>query len=282
MPLTARTLDFWDDQNLMEESDSEDIPFLLLSLKVTGEAEWMERYLEKPSRWWRFKGRSQPLFQEILAAFPKKVKGDLAHNAKIVLPIEVRGKKILVLNDRRSPVFAFREGEPNFENLEWFLEELKKDISSKDPRGSAKRASPKSSALDQEEAEIIEESLQNLKSHANCSQAWWTPSRLSLKVKTKDHRQQTFYVKNLVKKRKKAQELQDESSWSSVRDVFFQVCGDAVSFMGQKSSGSSGAAVDPLASQTEKEVADEEESSGNSEDDEDLAEDHEDLAGKIS
>ena len=75
LPLTVRTLDFWDPQNLMEEeSDSEDTPFLLLSLKVTGEAEWMERYLEKPSRWWRFKGRSQPLFQEILAAFPKKFK----------------------------------------------------------------------------------------------------------------------------------------------------------------------------------------------------------------
>ena len=178
-----------------------------------------------------------------------------------------------MLNDRRSPVLAFRDGEPNFENLEWLLEELKKDISSQDRKGSAKRASPKSSALDQEEAEIIEEALQNLKSHANCSQAWWTPSRLSLKVKTKDHRQQTFFVKNLNKQRKKALEYQDAASWSSVRDVFFQVCADAVSFMGQKSSGSSSAAVGPLAPEEEKEVADEEESSGKDEDDEDLAED---------
>ena len=42
--------------------------FLLLSLKTTADLEWLNKFLGKPSRWWRTLGRSQPLMQEFLQA----------------------------------------------------------------------------------------------------------------------------------------------------------------------------------------------------------------------
>ena len=42
--------------------------FLLLSLKSSGDLEWLNKFLEKPSRWWKSHGRRQPLIQEFLQA----------------------------------------------------------------------------------------------------------------------------------------------------------------------------------------------------------------------
>ena len=258
LPLETRSLDLVDLDDLLPEDDAEDTPFLLLNLKTTGNPEWLEKHLQMPRGWWRKGGRAMPLMKEILEAFPVvDKKRTLANTAKIVVPIKVRGKVFLVLNDRRTLTLAFHEETSDFESLEWFLQEMAKDLGSagpsevpaKDPStdpasDSAKRAPVESE--NPEEDEILEEAISNIKSHEKCQNVWFSRARQSLKVVTKDKRHKFFYVKDLAKKRRRALERLDEQSWESVRSSFLDACTQAVSFLNEKQEGIACSSVSPV------------------------------------
>ena len=144
------------------------VDWLLLPLKTTGNAEWLDKFLGKPGRWWKHNGRSQPLMAEILASL--KLEGRIARSlsANAVVRVTLRDKHIDLLNLRSSPTLAFKDTPPNFENLVWFLDQLKKDLgssSSQNSIGASVAGGTKRSLED--EGTIIEEILQKLKSHSN-------------------------------------------------------------------------------------------------------------------
>jgi hypothetical protein len=197
--------------------------------------------------------------QEILKVFPSgDKKRCLASNSKIVVPIKVRGKALFVVNDGRSPAIVFDEQEPNWENLEWFLGEIQKDLPARTSRISSK--GPKENApveREEEEDYIIKEALSNLKNHEKCKNAWFMSSRNSIKVVTTDKRQKLFFVKDLRKRRKQALERLDEASWEAVRSSFLEVCSLAVVFLQQKPEGassSSGPRLPPVQEDTQEEL----------------------------
>ena len=67
--------------------------------------------------------RRSKVIKELLDQYPPSgsIQG-LSRN--VVVPIVVRGQQILVRNDRRSVVLAFEESAPQFESLQWILNEL--------------------------------------------------------------------------------------------------------------------------------------------------------------
>ena len=114
LPLEQHTCDLVDLKNGVV-GDDENCPFLLLPLKSTGQTEWLDRHLKQRCRWWKRSGRYQPLMQELIDALPGSSKKQkyAGLTSRVVVPIEVRGKTILVLNNRNAPALAFREGEKN-------------------------------------------------------------------------------------------------------------------------------------------------------------------------
>ena len=275
LPLETRTFDYVDFHHLLPESDGDECSFLLLSLKATGDCQWIDKYFERPRGWWRSSGRAMPLMQEILKAFPSGGRQKVAaYTSKTVVPIKVRGKAIVVLNDRRSLALAFDEQDPNWENLQWFLEEMKKDLPAKTKRISSKGPKQHAPVDREEEDDIIQEALSNLKNHQKCSKAWFMSSRNSIKVVTTDKRHKLFFVKDLRKRRKKALERLDDQSWDSVRSSFLDACSQAVVFLQQEPEGAASSScprVPPVEEDSQEEQGDgsqEEQESEEGEDDE--------------
>ena len=217
---------------LMDEASAQD--FLLLSLKSTGDLEWLNKYLEKPSRWWKSHGREQPLIQEFLEAItPGK------YPPNTVMPIVLRGKEILCRYMRASPTLAFFADKPDFESLEWFLRELEKDLVNE---GRTKRRRKTQETKESEEQQIIDEILENIRDHENCSKAWFLDSRSSIKVLSCDQRLKEFIVKAIKKKRAQALIQQDRESWEHLRSAFLEVVVEARIFLEEKAPGESSSA----------------------------------------
>ena len=206
LPLERQVLDLVDPSQHPPECREQDLGFLLLSLKTIDKALWLTEYLGVRSSWWRQLGLRQPLMQEMARGFPKRVKGLLS--AQMVIPIIVRGKEILVVN-RRSPVtMAFVESKSDFESLTWFLGELKKDLCASEPVPRAPRSSE---IADDDEQDEIEQVLEDLKRHPNCSKAWFLPSRQALEVHSNSKLSTRIKVKPL-KKRGRGVTLEEAAS----------------------------------------------------------------------
>ena len=77
-----------------------------------------------------------------------------------VMPIVVRGKEILCRYVRSSPTLAFFAAKPDFESLEWFLRELKKDLANE---GGTKLTRKGQETKPDEEQQIIEELMEDLR-----------------------------------------------------------------------------------------------------------------------
>ena len=202
LPLFHREMDHVDLTSGTPEEQGSQEEWLLLPLKTTGNAEWLEKFLGKPGRWWKHNGRSQPLMAEILASL--KLEGRIARSlsANAVVRVTLRDKHIDLLNLRSSPTLAFKANPPNFENLVWLLDEMKKDLGSSSSQNSigASVAGGTKRSLEDEGA-IIEEILQKLKSHSNCQNAYFVDAANAFKVISIDKSEKRFTVKGRNKKR---------------------------------------------------------------------------------
>ena len=107
VPLENARLDLaWGPGEPAEES----VPFLLVHLKSTGDLLWLERFLGKGARWWKTASSRLPSMREILEAMPvTKRKVNAKHT---VVPITVRGRKLLVVHARAPPILALQDQPP--------------------------------------------------------------------------------------------------------------------------------------------------------------------------
>ena len=128
LPLVHREMDHVDLTSGTPEEQGSQEEWLLLPLKTTGNAEWLEKFLGKPGRWWKHNGRRQPLMAEILGSMKAQGRPSCARTSNVVVRVTVRDKHIELLNNRSTPTLAFKANPPSFENIVWFLEELKKDL----------------------------------------------------------------------------------------------------------------------------------------------------------
>ena len=113
------------------ESVLDDTEFLLLPLKVSQGSKWLDEYLEKPPKWWWFNGHHQPLIQELLKAIPG-TGGTLSKRAGLskrnLVKIVVRGREVVVMNNRKAVTLAFNATTFDGQDLQWILEALKEDL----------------------------------------------------------------------------------------------------------------------------------------------------------
>ena len=118
LPLAVRNLSNHD-KALAEPS-----VFFILPLIATGNKDWLVKCLGQTNRWWVTEGHCLPLMKEVRESIPMTPKGQGL--GAFVLTIAVRGKKLLVLSNPHKLSLAFEKAE--FQTLEWFIEELKKDL----------------------------------------------------------------------------------------------------------------------------------------------------------
>ena len=122
--------------------------------------------------------------KEIAAGYPQSVYGHSLMSS--VISIIVRGKEILVLGRRAPTTFAFVESKGDFESLAWFLVELQKDLSASQGVPETVPPVPCSSQTDDDEdKDDIEDVLEDIKSHPNCSKAWYLKSIKTIEVHSK-------------------------------------------------------------------------------------------------
>ena len=233
LPLTVGNVDLVEFdgvnfQTLQAESD-----VFILSLTATGNKEWLVKCLGKTNRWWVTEGHCLPLMKEVRKSIPISRKG----LGTCVLAIEVQGKKLLVLSNPHKLSLAFEKAE--FQTLEWFIEELKKDL-----RTAAEHPAeepPTRKRLKQDEGdyqELIEEALQNLQNHSNCERAWFFKSRNSLKVlATSTRLSKTFVLKRFNKKVRAASIMQDAESKQELQDMFLDAATLAIQFLDAEGGG---------------------------------------------
>ena len=219
LPLENKTLDVFDMtvEDKMQQCLAEHGPCMVLSLKSTGHVMWLEKYLGKPYRWWKAACRRVPLVKEIL----HELKGQRAKGlctSKMLLHIWVRGQKIGVLNHSGTLSLALQCKDPKFENLVWFLEEVKKDQIQELDEALEGFASSKESGVDEESA-IIEDCLENLRMHANCHRAWFLDCQKALGVVKKGQgmKRQKFIVQGMRKRHREALVSNDPEAWEALR-----------------------------------------------------------------
>ena len=216
LPFERRSLDLCTWSGPRAQSLKEDCGFLLLNLGGRPAHQWLSRYFGQPKRWWlSLSGRSQ-LIQDILCEYPGvgsssprrhgATRGVVGLSRNCVVSIVVRGKEILVLNDRRSVTLAFEEATAEFENLQWFLNQLRLEINQdtkqdnkKDQKKDKKKDMNKDIKEDMKEDEEedeeedegseeeyeahLEQALKTIKAMPGCKSAWWCPGTSRFKVR---------------------------------------------------------------------------------------------------
>ena len=101
-----------------------------------------------------------------------------------------------MLNDRRAVVLAFEESAPQFESLQWILNELRLELA-QDKKGNKKEDQQDDKEEDKNEDlteddenedltddfnETIQEALVSIKGSKGCKRAWWLASSRRFKV----------------------------------------------------------------------------------------------------
>ena len=193
--------------------------------------DWLVKCLGQTNRWWVTEGHCLPLMKEIRKSIPMGQR-----LGSFVLSIEVRGKKLLVLSNPHKMSLAFEKAE--FQTLEWFIEELKKDLRTAPEHPDEP---PTKTRLKQDQGdlqELIEDALQNLQNHSNCERAWCLKSRNSIKVRATSTRlSKTFLIKNLTKKTRAANIRQDAESHQELQDIFINAATLAIEFLDAEGGG---------------------------------------------
>ena len=122
LPLKAETLELLRLDGDKKQCMEEHAEFLMLPLTTTANIEWLVKYLGKTKRWWQIEGTHLPLITEIRLT----TKQEHPNLGVFVQTIEVRANEILVYSNTAKLSLAFKKDQ--FQNLEWFLDELKKDL----------------------------------------------------------------------------------------------------------------------------------------------------------
>jgi hypothetical protein len=189
IPFHRDTLDLHD---LHEEAngDKEDQEFLLLPIKATADMNWLQKSFKLPgARWWILNQYKINLLSEMRQAIDnKKIKNGrgcrMPKLHKSIVAIRIRDKVILVRNRSKSLCLAFKPGE-EVETLQWILKELEEDIeklSDQTAEEGPQKQQLHKNAVGNEEGDVVKDSLKKVQAHAQCLQATFLPSRLSMKV----------------------------------------------------------------------------------------------------
>lgn len=257
VPVIARTMDLEDPKNLIG-GDVVQIEVVCVDLKATSNAYWIEQAFGLGARFWRGSSCRIPLLCEMRTCIEegKTKKGAAARMPKcpqIIVPIQVREKVVLVQNNTSSLMIALQKGQ-ELETLQWFLEELEKDLSTmakaskkkrseceqdekdekgeddKDEEGEAIK-NTQDKALEDPEAESLQSSLTRLRGHTQCSRAAFLRSRNALRVVRADKETSEFGIQSLVKKRKTAMNRQDMLCWAEVNHAYQKATEAAIGFL---------------------------------------------------
>ena len=255
LPLERRSLDLCTSSGQQAQCQKEDCGFLLLNLGGRPAHQWLSRYFGQPKRWWLSLSGSSQLIQDILCEYPGvgsnaprthgATRGVIGLSRSCVVSIVVRGKEILVLNDRRSVTLAFEEATAEFENLQWFLNQLRLEINQdtkqdnkKDQKKDKKKDKNKDIKEDMQEDEEedegseeeyeahLEQALKTIKAMPGCKSAWWCPGTSRFKVRNLDGLERFVGVpsKSRIIKKKSASSSFSEDLQTFLRTkVFIEV-----------------------------------------------------------
>ena len=244
VPLVAATLYFADLHEVCGEADG-DVEWDILSLGASQCASWIEKSLCMGRRWWKKEGRALPLLQEILdAVSAKKLSkgraGRMPRQQSFVTAIKVRDRVLFVKNCTNTVVLAFKQTKDPLKtslvaDIKWVLTELQKDIDAllrqqEPPSPKAKRQ--RSSAPVDDEPELIEKSIKDLKAHASCKSATWLPSRNEFRVvraadEARDETQKAFRIVGLNRARKRC----EGRSAAELETLYDSIVASAIEFL---------------------------------------------------
>ena len=220
VPLESKVMHFDDIHEVGSSLNEEEQTFSLLSLKATDSGEWLSKVFQpdstkkKAHRWW-VEIFSLPLCREIIGAISKgkRTSGGaarLSRRPNIVVAIEVRGQKILVVNQTRTITLAFQPGQ-EIEGLQWFLEELHKDLENEEDLEEDKKEDleeepeddpdEQESRVDHLDSQLQSKHLKALREHDECLRASWPPSKPCYRVVNKAKTLKEFFVVGLKKRR---------------------------------------------------------------------------------
>ena len=113
------------------ETILEDTEFFLLPLKVSQHDSWLDKVLDKSARWWWQHGAYQPLIQEMLQAIPGtggKWQKRAGLSKRNLVKIAVRGREVIVMNNRKAVTLAFNATTFDGQDLQWIREALKEEL----------------------------------------------------------------------------------------------------------------------------------------------------------
>ena len=227
VPLESKVMEFDNIHGIDGVSlEQQEQTFSFLALKATDSGEWLSKVFQpdltkkKMARRWWSEIVSLPLLQEIRQAIAKSksTKGSTARLPKrpnIVVAIEIRGQAILVLNQTRNISLAFQPGQ-ELEGLQWFLEELEKDLGpgldlhknldENLEQEDLEEESPDEEDEQKNQVDLLDlqlqtKHLQALRGHEQCLRASWPPSKPCYRVVNKDKSIKEFFVPCLKKRR---------------------------------------------------------------------------------
>ena len=245
-PEIAALRDLYD----LRGGDMDDQKFLLLKLSMTGnQFGWLQSLVGvQKAKNMRSNINKLKIMTEIHDAIEalRPSNNKRLKNPKLIVPIKVRNQVLLVRNNPNSKELAFRQSTEHLsapmaediQLLQWFVEELEKDLESlvDEPLAPQPLAAPPAAdqQLDEDvdlhlavEAQQLVEAeaalehapkrprcssiissentdvaagLQQLQHHENCKLVYWVPSRRSFRtVRTSDDKDLQFRVKKIQK-----------------------------------------------------------------------------------
>ena len=224
VPVVKKTMPVIDPYQLSEGLDmnfEDEVEISLLSLKATADMTWLQKALKLHHRWWVRNHSHIPLLLEIRELIKKNkvYKGSGArlpreHESMVLL--KVRERIICVQNLPNIVILGLTgtpgapQGGPEDEvgALQWFLQELQKDIGilqgqEQEPADPSKVSK---TPVAEEHQDAVEECIKSLVKHPHCQRAWYIPSRRSFRVVKKDKSSSDFRVRAASKRKHGEQE----------------------------------------------------------------------------
>ena len=213
VPVESVSLPWMDPFELTSDLDlDEEIAVNLVNLKATGKTTWIEKALNLPARGWLKNMQIVPLILEIQDRIRnrKPKAGSVARlprNDKHLLPFEIRGKILWFQNTSRTVVLAVKD--ESLGDLEWFLQELHKDLQNladeKDDELAIRRMA--SQPIPEDIQVEVNEGLETIRESSACLSVNWLQSRSCFRITRKsDNVVRHCCVKSLKKGRLEAEE----------------------------------------------------------------------------
>ena len=242
VPVEALDLPFVDPYDIASEEPDEDRHVSLVHFNARSPSYWLCQNLDMPaSPWWKQHRCNVPLFKEILNLIKAKktTLGSafrLPRNPKSLVPLKIREKVLWFENSSKSVTLALTAGDEDVE-LQWFLDELQKDIFDMAGQYSASSCAEidepdlfqSPAKVSKKEApanikEYVNKTLKAIQEHQACSSAWFLNSRNAFRVIRKDMELKEFVVKSLKKEQSKAVQTDDYENLKSAFDVCMYKC----------------------------------------------------------